>query len=159
MDSCVICDKVIEDAVWQKNGVCSALCFVRETATFLQQVVGELRIGRSLNMAADQIEQEMKNSHLSQMVDALKKIKAEHDLAEERKQTPAQQDTLMAQFIKTRRGASHTSFSLMQLCNLVWGIEYDWHEWARVLDAMNGNEEVERIGTDNGFALYWIKGK
>jgi hypothetical protein len=72
-------------------------------------------------------------------------------------QTPAQADTLMSQFIKSRRGETHSAMSIMQLCTKVWGIRYDWHDWAAVFVTMYGNMEVEIIGNDMDLTQYWIK--
>lgn len=72
-------------------------------------------------------------------------------------QSPKQAEFLMSQFVKTRRGEAHTAMSIMQLCTKLWGIRYDWHDWANVLVKMHGNMEIEIIGHDMGLTQYWIK--
>ena len=74
-------------------------------------------------------------------------------------QTQKQAEFLMAQFVKTRRGEAHTATSIANLCSELWGIRYDWHDWANVLIAMHGNMEVEIVGVNSmGQTQYWVKG-
>lgn len=72
-------------------------------------------------------------------------------------QNAKQADLLMTQFVTLRAGESHTAMSIMQLCAQLWGIRYDWHDWATVLDEMQRNGKVERTGWIADHVQYYIK--
>ena len=72
-------------------------------------------------------------------------------------QNQRQAEMLRTQFINSRRGEPTNAIKAAQLCNELWGIKYDWHDWSETLAVMEAHGSIERIGTNKQLAEYWIK--